>query len=104
MTAAAAAQRLGVSTAMVRHMIRRGELSAQRFGRWYLLQRKDVAALVPRRAAVMTTAEAAQRLGVSARVVRHLIWRGELSARKLGRSYVLQRREVEALVAKRAAV
>lgn len=43
----------------------------------------------------MTLVEAARELGVSAGVLRNQIHRGRLRARKVGRDWIVSRREVE---------
>ena len=49
---------------------------------------------------LMTTKEAAERLGVSTLRVQQLIWAGRLPAQKLGRDYVIEEADLK-LVADR---
>ncbi|MBA3438365.1 MAG: helix-turn-helix domain-containing protein [Pyrinomonadaceae bacterium] len=50
--------------------------------------------------ALLSTAEVAERLGVTVGRVQHLIWAGRLPAQKIGRDYVIQEEDLK-LVADR---
>jgi len=49
---------------------------------------------------LLSTSDAAARLGITVARVQHLIWGGRLPAQKVGRDYVIQESDLK-LVAKR---
>ena len=46
---------------------------------------------------LLSTPEAAEALGVTVARVQQLIWRGRLPAQKVGRDYVIQESDLEAV-------
>jgi excisionase family DNA binding protein len=107
-----AADRLGVSRGYILRLIRENRLQATRPGHEWLIEEADLERIErrqagycpnrirrpPEAAGLLTTREAAERLGVSVQRVRDLIRSKRLPARKIGYYQMIDPKDLEGLV------
>lgn len=101
LSTAQAAALLGISPVAVFKRIKSGRLKARKIGRSYAIDRKELSDDLPDYAGPrglgeeeLSLSEAAQLLGVTRMTVYNRVRNGDIPARRIGRSYVIARKEL----------
>jgi excisionase family DNA binding protein len=101
-----AAERLKVSARHVRKLVNEKKLPAQQIANRLFIDPADVDRMIKDQEAIgnlLTVAEAAERLGVSARRVGHLIEQGRITIKRtVGRQFYLDPEDIEAFAEERS--